>query len=130
MSHNRSEFTGNIITVRAVEDSIRATKKYKEYLGRRSHHPLQGEAFSSEFFCKHYEIYPEMEVSLDMSIIDAIFWLGRGTPCIDVLFKYDYRENKASVIVKDGAVAVRELSRGIPGFSDTLAKVVVNGRGE
>lgn len=129
MSHNRSEFVGNIMAVRAVEDSIRATKKYKEYLGRRNQHPVQGENFSSEFFCKHYEVYPEMEVSLDMSIIDAIFWLGRGTPCIEVLFKYDYRVNKASVIVKDGVLAVRELSRGIPDFSDALARVVVNGNG-
>jgi hypothetical protein len=41
-----------------------------------------------------------------------------------VIFKYDYRENKASILIEDGAEAVRALAKAIPKFSDTLAKVI------
>lgn len=122
-SRNSSRFCGTITAIRVIEDCIRATKKYKEYIGRRYQHPVQGEAFPSETFTKHYEVYPEMEVGLDMSIIDAVFWLGGGTPCIDVMFSYDYRVNRAKVEVKDGEVAVDQLIKAVPHFGDSLATI-------
>lgn len=129
MSRNGSEFAGNILKVRAVEDCIRATKKYTEGIGTmRKKHPVQGEEFPSKMFCKYYEVYPDVEVSWDMPAGVALDWLWREIPCIDVLFKYDYRANQASVIVKDGLVAVRELSRGIPCFSGALAEVIAGGK--
>lgn len=128
MSHNHSEFTGNIESIRAVEDCIRATKKYTEGIGTmRAKHPIQGEEFPSKVFCKYYEVYPEVDVSWDMPAGVALDWLWRETPCLDVIFKYDYRVNKASVSVRDGPSAVKELARSIPKFSDMLAVVIANG---
>ena len=126
--NNQSEFKGTIIAVRAVEDSIRATKKYTEGIGTmRRKHPIQGEEFPSKMFCKYYEVYPEVELGWDMSAEVALDWLWGETPCIDVLFSYDYRTNKGIVIVQDGVRAVRELEKAIPSFRRALAKVAVNG---
>ena len=124
MSNNNSGFKGNIINVRAVEDSIRATKNYTE--GVRTmfkKHPVQGTDFPSPVFCKHYEVYPDMEISWEMSASKFLDWLWQETPCIDVMFHYDYRENKAFIEVRDGTRAVMKLSESIPGFKDALAKV-------
>jgi len=128
MSNNKSEFSGNILSIRAVEDSIRATKKYTE--GVRTmfkKHPMQGTDFPSPVFCKLYEVYPDMEVSWDMPIGNCVEWLSENTLCIDVIFHYDYRGNMAFVEVIGGAEEVRKLAEAIPGFSDTLAMVIVNG---
>ena len=127
----QSAFSGTIIDVRAVEDCIRATKKYTEGVGTiRAHHPIQGEGeFPSKKFVKYYEVYPDVEVNWDMSASLALDWLWGETPCIDVLFNYDYRANKAEVVIKDGSVAVRQLDKAIPGFSESLAKVTTNGLG-
>jgi len=124
----QSLFSGAIVLVRDVEDCIRATKKYTEGVGTvRAKHPVQGEQFPSKKFVKYYEVYPEVEVSWDMSASVAIDWLWGETPCIDVLFRYDYRANRAEVIVRDGPVAVAQLAKAIPGFSESLARVVANG---
>lgn len=128
MRHKESEFDGNIINIRAVEDCIRATKKYTEGVGTmRKQHPIQGEGFPSKVFCKYYEVYPNTEISWDMPAGVALDWLWGEVACIDVLFKYDYRVNKASVAVRDGLEAVKELARAIPDFSDTLARAIANG---
>jgi hypothetical protein len=128
MSKNRSEFAGTIITVRAVEDSIRATQKYTEGIGTmRKKHPIQGENFPSRMFVKYYEVYPDVELSWDMPAGVALDWLWGETPCIDVLFNYDYRANKATVIVQNGFRAVQDLERSIPDFKESLAKVSANG---
>jgi len=125
---NQSVFCGAIMLVRAVEDRVRATKKYTEGVGTmRAKHPVQGEEFPSRKFVKYYEVYPEVEVSWDMPADVAIDWLWGETPCIDVLFNYDYRTNGAEIVVKDGAVAVKQLAKAIPGFSESLARVVANG---
>ena len=131
MSKNRSsEFEGTIINVRAVEDCIRATKKYTEGIGTmRKKHPIQGEDFPSKVFIKYYEVYPDVELSWDMPVGVALDWLWGETPCLDVLFSYDYRTNTASVVVRNGATAVQELETAIPDFGATLAKVGVNGNG-
>ena len=124
MSHNGSEFTGNIESVRAVEDCIRATKKYTEGIGTmRKQHPIQGEDFPSKVFCKYYEVYPEIELSWDMPAGVALDWLWQDTLCLDVIFKYDYRANIASVVVRDGAKAIKELIKAIPKFGVALAAI-------
>ena len=90
-------------------------------------HPIQGNGFPSKVFCKYYEVYPNTEISWNMPAGVAIDWLWGDVLCIDVLFKYDYRANKASVVMKNGSESVKELAKTIPGFSDALA-VVVAGR--
>lgn len=126
--NNQSIFGGAIIAVRAVEDSIRATKKYTEGVGTmRTKHPVkvQGEGqFPSKKFVKYYEVYPEVELSWEMPAALAIDWLWGETPCIDVRFNYDYRVNTAEVIVRGGETAVKQLAKSIPGFSESLAKVI------
>lgn len=131
MSRNGCEYFGKIPFLRAVEDSIRATKKYTEGIRTmRAHHPIQGEAFPSKVFCKYYEVYPEIDLrggtlwDLPMGVGFDLLW--RDTPCIDVIFKYDYRGNKASILIEDGADAVKLLSNKIPKFSDTLARVIAD----
>ena len=115
------EFRGNILAIRSLEDCIRATKKYTEGIQTiRKTHPVQGDGFPSQVFYKYYEVYPDMEVGLDMDYRDFFDWLWRDTPCIDVMFHYDYRVNKASILVRDGDSAVKKLVGAIPGFGDAL----------
>jgi len=127
----RAEFTGNILTVRAVEDCIRATKKYSEgMLTRFSRHPvqpIQGEDFPSRVLTKYYEVYPEMEVGLDMSIIDAVFLQAGETPHVEVRFHYNYQRNRAMITVYGGDGVVELLEDGIPGLKEMLANVPRNG---
>jgi len=81
-------------------------------------------------FCKYYEVYPEVEIRggafWNLPVGVALDWLWRDTPCIDVIFKYDYRENKASILIEDGIVAVKALANAIPKFGDTLARVIAD----
>ncbi len=121
----KSEFTGSISAIRAVEDSIRATRKYTEgVVTLRKAHPVQGMGFPSRSFCKFYEVYPDTELSWDMSVDEAINWLWKDVPCMEVTFSYDYRVNRASVTVRDGAEAVKKLAQSIPGFSEALAYAI------
>ena len=125
----RSEFVGGILEVRAVEDTIRATKKYtKGAFSKAAQHPMQGEEFPSRVLTEYYEVYPDMEVGLDMSIINATFWLAGETPHVDVYFKYNYQRNKAIVIIYGGNGVVDLLGEGIPGFAEALGKVSENGK--
>ncbi len=118
------EFPGNIIAIRSIEDCIRVTKKYTEGIRTmRKTHPIQGGDFPSAVFCKYYEVYPEMEVGLDMAVSDFIDWVWGDTPCIDVMFHYDYRANKASMVIRDGFDAVKQLTKSIPGFGDILKDI-------
>lgn len=122
------EFTGTVIVVRAVEDSIRATRKYTEGLVNliQRQYPIQGGNFPSKVFCKYYEVYPTVDLSWDMPVGVAVDWLWKDLPCVDVVFTYDYRSNKASVLVKNGQAAVEELRKTIPGFREALALTVSN----
>ena len=131
MSNNGGEFAGNIECIRAVEDCIRATKKYTEGIGtmRKQHPMIQGEDFPSKVFCKYYEVYPNTELSWNMPAGEALDWLWGETLHIDVMFKYDYRVNKASLSVREGESAVRELVKSIPNFGDVL-KAITNGNGK
>lgn len=127
----RNEFVGSILAVRAVEDTIRATRKYtKGAFKSPVQHPIQGEGFPSKVLTEYYEVYPDIESDKslwDMNIIDAAFWLAGETPHIDVLFKYNYQRDKAIVIIHGGNGVVKLLDEGIPGFGEALAKVVENG---
>ena len=136
MSNKGSEFAGNIIIIWAVEDCIRASKKYTEGVKTlRKKHPVQGDDFLSKKFCKHYEVYPDINIEEIKPLWDAVKdtsdWLWGETPCIDVMFEYDYRHNKGSVVIKDGVEAVKELAKAIPHLSESLAEVVMcrNGNG-
>ncbi len=124
MSAYKSEFGGNIAGMRAVEDAIRATKQYTEGVGTMSNrHPSQGQEFRSKAFTKYYEVYPGINIDWNMPANVAIDWMFGDTPCVDVTFRYDYRMNKASVVVKGGPDAVTQLHKEIPGFSEALERV-------
>jgi len=126
----RSEFVGSILDVRAVEDCIRATKKYtKGAFSKATQHPMQGVEFPSRVLTEYYEVYPETEISWDMPASEAIDWLWGDVPHIDVLFKYSYPTNKAWVIIHGGDGIVHDLEKGIPGFTGAMAKVIANGKG-
>ena len=119
-----NEVYGTILAIRALEDCIRATKKYTEGIQTiKKTHPVQGEELPSRVFYKYYEVYPDMEVGLDMAVSDFFDWLWHETPCIDVMFHYDYRANKASVLVRDGDGAVKKLMESILGFGDALKAI-------
>ena len=123
---------GNIMTIRAVEDAIRATGKYGEgVFTSRKKHPVQGEDFASRKFCKYYEVYPHIEgkINWDMSIDNFFKWLGPNTVCIGVIFDYDYRTGEAAITIKGGHEAVKELANTIPEFSLELARANLGPRG-
>jgi hypothetical protein len=115
------DYSGNITEIRAVEDCIRATKKYTEGLMSKKHpQQIQGADFPSRVLHKHYEIYPNVpEISWNMPVNTAIDWLYSDTPCINVSFRYDYRTNYATVIIHDDR-AVSDLNRVVPGFSKAI----------
>lgn len=118
------ELLGNIIAIRSVEDCIRATKKYTEGIRTmRKAHPVQGEEFPSAVFYKYYEVYPDMEIGWDMSADDFMDWVFGETLCLDLMFHYDYRANKASVTIRDGIDAIKKLNLSIPGFKNAVKAV-------
>jgi hypothetical protein len=124
-------YRGAILSLRAIEDAIRATRKYTEGVGTtRKKHPIQGEDFPSKVFCKYYEVYPDVELNWDMPARIAMDWVWGDTKHIDVIFKYDYRGNNASVSIRDGAGAVKELEYSIPGFKEALSSVKVAASGQ
>ena len=123
----RQEFTGNIITVREVEDCIRATKKYKKVLFRKVvQHPIQGEDFPSRVLTEYYEIYPEMEVGWNMAASDFFDWVWGDTPHIDVRFHYNYQENKGRIIIFGNNGVLDMLKEGIPNFNILIIKLKRN----
>ena len=125
----RSEYVGTIMNVRAVEDTIRATKKYtKGAFSKSVQHPIQGEDFPSRVLTEYYEVYPDLEVGWDMPAADGWAWVWGDTPHIDVLFKYYYQQDKAIMVVRGGNGVVKLLEDGIPGFDDALGKVAQNGK--
>lgn len=121
-SRNKNVVTSNIAGIRAIEDCIRATRKYTEGIGTiRKQHPIQGTDFPSRVFCKYYEVYPETELSWDMPAGVALDWLWGDILRVDITFRYDYRTNKASMVVQDGPAAVLGLEKTIPEFRAALA---------
>jgi len=124
----RNEFIGSILAVRAVEDTIRATKKYtKGAFQKPVQHPIQGGEFPSRMLIEYYEVYPDTELGWDMPASKGWAWVWGDTPHIDVLFKYNYLRDKALVIIHGGNGVVKLLEEGIPGFGEALSKVIENG---
>ena len=118
------EYSGNLDDIRAIEDSIRATINYTEGVGTmRNKHPVQGEDFHSKVFNKYYEVYPDTAISWDMPMGTAIDLLWGDRTMIDMIFRYDYRDNMASVIIKNGNGAVKALEKAIPGFGEALERL-------
>ncbi len=116
------EYRGRIMAVRAVEDAIRASHKYTEGIKTmlQKHPKLQGEDFAARRFCKYYEVYPDVIVSMDMPLETFIDWIWGDKRHIDVVLTYDYRCDKAGVVIKKGNGAVQELSDAIPGFGEAI----------
>jgi hypothetical protein len=114
------EYAGNITEIRAVEDCIRATKKYTEgVLSKKHPQQIQGEDFPSRTLHKHYEYYPNVpEISWSMPVNTAIDWLYSDTPCVKLSFRYDYRTNQATVIVTDDR-DLTELNK-VEGFATAI----------
>ena len=121
MTTLNGRIAGNITYIRTIEDCIRATNKYtKGVFGKKVQHPIQGDGFPSKLLIEYYEVYPNTELSWDMPADTAWAWVWGDERHIDVLFKYDYRNNSASVEVQGGSKAVKELAVAIPGLDTIL----------
>ena len=124
----RMDFKSTILPMRELEDTIRLTRKYtKGAFSKPKEHPIQGGDFPSRVLTEYYEVYPDLEVSWDMGAGDAWAWVWGDVTCVDVTFRYDYRDNKAKVTIQGGQKAIRELAKGIPGFRIALRKVAKDG---
>ena len=117
-------YKSNILLVRDLEDTIRATKKYtKGAFSKAVSHPIQGEQFPSKVLTEYYEVYPDLEIGWDMRAGDAWAWVWGDVVHIDITFLYDYRDNKAKVTIHGGKDAMEKLKEGIPGFKSILAMI-------
>ena len=130
---SKSEFAGGIMAVRAVEDTIRATRKYtKGAFSKSAQHPIQGEEFPSKMLTEYYEVYPYLDLEQKIPAWGAMMafsdWLWGDTPHIDVYFRYNYTNDHAKVIILGGNGVVKLLGEGIPGFEAALDKVTENGK--
>lgn len=124
----RSEFTGSILAIRAIEDCIRSTNKYTKGVFRRKvEHPIQGAEFPSRVITEYYEVYPDMELSWDMPASDAWAWVWGDTPHVDVWFHYNYNKNSARMEVGGNNGVVEMLKGGVPGLAEAMEKVRMNG---
>ncbi len=119
------ELKSNVLLVRDLEDVIRATRKYTKgaFRAAKPQQPIQGEQFPSPVLTEYYEVYPDLELSWSMRATDAWAWVWGDVTHIDVVFLYDYRDNKAKVTIHGGEGAVRELTAGIPGFHAALERI-------
>jgi len=125
----KTEYIGSITAVRAIEDCIRATKKYTKGAFRRSaQHPVQGEDFPSRVLTEYYEVYPDLTLGWDMNATDAWAWVWGDVTHIDVLFSYNYVKNRARVSIHGGNGTVTDLKKGIPGLKEALSGVAENGK--
>ena len=121
---NRSVYKGDILSIREVEDCIRATKKYTKGVFRKQvKHPEQGEDFPSRVITEYYEVYPDIEVEVGWSMPAsmAFAWIFGDTPHIDVWFHYDYRNTEARLEIDGGEKAVAKLMKGIPNLESLLS---------
>ena len=123
------EYIGEILHVRTVEDCIRATRKYtKSVFSKPVTHPIQGGVFPSRVLTEYYEVYPDLELSLEMAATDAWAWVWGDTIHIDIYFRYNYVVNKAWLTIQGGNGSVESLGQGIPGFREALEKLEKGGR--
>ena len=94
------KISGSIQGIRKLEDCIRGSGlHYLEYVrSRDEEHPVQGEAFPSKAFTKHYEVKLDVHTNIDMPIGEFVFSLG---PVADIKFYYDYKSNQAVLTMGD-----------------------------
>jgi len=120
----KTVYKSNILLVRDLEDTIRATRKYtKGAFSKAVSHPIQGEQFPSKVLTEYYEVYPDLEIGWDMRAGDAWAWVWGDVVHIDMIFLYDYRDNKAKVTIHGGKDAMEKLKEGIPGFKAILTMI-------
>lgn len=123
------EYKGNVLLIRELEDTIRATRKYTKGAFSRATKPqqlIQGEQFPSKVLTEYYEVYPDLELGWEMAATDAWAWVWGDVTHIDIVFLYDYRDNKARVTIHGGERAVKELGAGIPRFYAALERIKQN----
>lgn len=123
----RSIYKGDIVSVRAVEDAIRATRKYtKGAFSRPAQHPIQGEELPSRTLTEYYEVYPDMDIGnvWQMKATDLWAWVWGDTQHIDVRFQYHYQSNEGKLVIHGGPSVVAALCSGVPGFGDVLGSLV------
>jgi len=129
-TNKNNSFAGSILEVRHVEDSIRATGKYTEGIFTAlKTHPLQGNDFPSKVFNKYYEVYPSVDLNevRGWDVVGVtIDWLWGDIPRIHVTFRYDYRSNRAWIVVKAGNRAIEALGESIPGFKNAMEVIIAN----
>ena len=118
-------YRGDLIDIRELEDSIRISKKYtKVVLTKKSTEiKIQGDGFPSRTLTEHYEVYPDLVISMEMKATDMWKWVWGDLVCIRVDFTYHYNENKGRVVIHGKNGVVQSLSQGVEGFSEALAKV-------
>lgn len=121
----KTELKGDLILIRDLEDTIRATRKYTKGIFRpkQQQSPVQGDGFPSRVLTEYYEVYPEVELSWDMPASEAWAWVWGDIICIDVTFWYDYRSNAAKITIHGGDNALQELQAGIPDFKEIWKKL-------
>ena len=123
----KTVYKSNILLVRDLEDTIRATRKYtKGAFSKAASHPIQGEQFPSKVLTEYYEVYPDLEIGWDMRAggeNSAWAWIWGDVIHIDIIFLYDYRDNKAKVTIHGGKDAMEKLKEGIPGFKAIIAMI-------
>jgi len=106
----KTEFVGDILSVRDAEDCIRLTRKYTKGVFRKSvEYPIQGEDFSSKMLTEYYEVYPDLEIGWNMPASDAWAWVWGDVLHVDVVFRYNYLTNRAKITVHGGNGIVRDL---------------------
>lgn len=121
------EFTGSVVAVRAVEDCIRATGKYSKF--QITETKVLGADFPSKVLTEHYEVYPKLSTKFggDVRFPEAVDLFIGESPTVIVKFKYNYREDTASVIIKKGIPDIQLLIRGIDGFEASITKLISGG---
>ena len=126
----KTEFSGDIMAVRDVEDCIRLTRKYTQGIFKKPvDNLMQGDGFPCRVLKLYYEVYPDLDVGFDMKASDAWAWIWGDVLHIDVYFYYNYVTNKGKAIIYGNDGVINALREGIPGFGEALDKlVVVNGK--
>ena len=122
----KTEFTGDILSVRDAEDCIRLTRKYTKGVFRKvAVYPIQGEGFPSRVLTEYYEVYPDLDIGWNMLATDAWAWVWGDVLHVDVFFNYNYSTNKAKIIIHGGNGIIRSLEEGVPGLGEAIAKLAI-----
>lgn len=125
----RNEIVGTVLEIRAIEDTIRATRKYTKgvFSRKRKEYPIQGDDFPSKVVTEYYEVYPETDLEQLRSLWEAVMvtsdWLWGKEPMVQVKFNYNYSRNRGMMTVFGGNGVMKMLGAGIPGFDEAVALI-------